>query len=230
VGEFHSSPIRKGEQIIGARGVIRDITDRKHAEEERERILKDLQIKNAEIAQIAYAFSHELRSPLVTLMGFTGRLRKDAEQKYLDEMERDLKVIESTVTKMEHIFKDTLELTRSGTARNLQEDVPFGEIVEEALEQTAEQIKSSGVEVSVATDFPSVYVDRMRIAGVLVNLIGNSITFMGEQSQPKMVIGSRAEEEETVFFVKDNGIGIDPNQHEKVFELFYRGDNRGVRV
>jgi signal transduction histidine kinase len=97
----------------------------------------------------------------------------------------------------------------------------------DALEQTAEQIKSSGVEVSVAEDLPTVHVDRMRIAEVLVNLIGNSIRYRGEQPHPKIEIGYRLDGKETVFFVKDNGMGLDKSQHEKVFELFYRVDAHG---
>lgn len=74
---------------------------------------------------------------------------------------------------------------------NPLEDVPFGEIVPEALEQNSTKLKSSGVEVSVAGDFPAVHVDRMRIAEVLVNLITNSINYMGEQPHPKIDIGYR---------------------------------------
>jgi signal transduction histidine kinase len=92
------------------------------------------------------------------------------------------------------------------------------------LEQTAQQIKSSGVEITVAEDFPAVHVDRMRIEEVLVNLVINSINYMGEQASPKIDIGYRADDSETVFFVRDNGIGIDKSQHEKVFELFYTVD------
>jgi signal transduction histidine kinase len=82
----------------------------------------------------------------------------------------------------------------------------------------------------VAEDFPTVHVDRMRIVEVLVNLVTNSITYMGEQPRPKINIGYRVDEEEPVFFVRDNGIGIDPSQHEKVFELFYqiKKNNKGT--
>ena len=107
---------------------------------------------------------------------------------------------------------------------NPAEDVPLFELVQEAQEQTREQINSSGVELSVADDFPAVHVDRMRIVEVLVNLITNSINYRGEQSQPEIEFGYRVEGNATVFFVADNGIGIDKNQHEKVFDLFYKVD------
>ena len=125
---------------------------------------------------------------------------------------------------MDQLLSETLRLSRIGRIANPPEDVPFGEIVNDALEQVAEQIRSSSVEISIATDLPTVHVDRMRIAEALVNLIVNSINYRGDQPQPKIEIGSRTDNGETVFFVKDNGIGLDPSQHEKVFELFYKVD------
>ena len=141
-----------------------------------------------------------------------------------EKVESDLKFIESCVTKMDHLLTDTLQLSRIGRVTNPPEDVSFVEIVQEALEQITGQIKSSGVEVSVAEDFPIVHVDRMRIVEVLVNLIGNSINYIGLQPHPRIEVGYRVEGEETVFFVKDNGVGIDKKQHEKVFDLFYKLD------
>jgi len=210
--------------VIGYQGTIRDITERKRADEERERILNELEIKNAEMERFVYTVSHDLRSPLITIQGFTGMIQKDLEQNKVGKAADNLTFIDKAAAKMEKLLGETLELSRIGRVANPPEDVPFGEIVEEALEQTAAQIKSSGVEVTVAEDFPTVHVDRMRIAEVLVNLIENSMNYMGEQLQPRIEIGHRAEGEskETVFFVKDNGIGMDKSQHEKVFELFYQ--------
>ncbi len=210
--------------VIGYHETIRDITERKRMEEERERILKDLEVKNSEMERFVYTVSHDLRSPLVTIQGYTELLRKDIERNEAEQVETDLKYIANAATTMDLLLKNTLQLSRIGRMANPPEDVPFGVIVKEALELTAEQIKSSGVEVSTAKDFPTVHVDRMRIREVLVNLIGNSIRYKGEQPSPKINIWYRVDGEETVFFVQDNGIGIDPSQHKKVFDLFYKVD------
>jgi signal transduction histidine kinase len=82
------------------------------------------------------------------------------------------------------------------------------------------------VNVSVADGLPPVRVDKMRIVEVLVNLIENSVKYMGVQPDPSIEIGYRSDEGQTIFFVRDNGIGIDPSQHDKVFELFYKVDNK----
>ncbi|MFZ2070549.1 MAG: PAS domain-containing sensor histidine kinase [Halobacteriota archaeon] len=211
--------------IAGVSGVLRDVTEQKRAEEERVRLMNELEAKNAELERFTYTISHDLRSPLITIQGFTDVLRDDLAQNEKERMESDLKYIKEGAKKMERLLEDTLQLSRIGRVVNPPEDVPFGDIAREALLQTAEQIKLSGVEVAVADALPTVHVDRMRIEEVLVNLITNSINYMGEQPNPKIDIGYRMDGEETVFFVRDNGIGIEKSQHEKVFDLFYRVDN-----
>ena len=211
-------------KVTGMVGITFDITERKRAEKERERLLKELEAKTAEMNRFTYTVSHDLRSPIVTIQGFAEMLRKDLEHNEIEKVKSDLKYIESSATKMDRLLTDTLQLSRIGRFVNPPEDVPFGEIVQEAQVQTTVQIKSSGVVISEAEDFPIVHVDRMRIVEVLVNLITNSINYMGEQPHPKIDIGYRADDSETVFFVQDNGVGIDKSQHEKVFELFYTVD------
>ena len=212
---------------IGSIALGRDITERKQAEGEREQLLKELEAKNTEMERFTYTVSHDLRSPLITIRGFTDMVQTDLAQNELEKAKDNLKYIDKAATKMEKLLSDTLKLSRIGRIANPPEDVPFGEIVKDALEQTAEQIKSSGVEISLADDFPTVHVDRIRIAEVLVNLIVNSINYGGDQPHPKIEIGHRIDNGERVFFVRDKGIGIDPGQHEKVFDLFYQVDTSG---
>jgi PAS domain S-box-containing protein len=212
--------------VIGYQGTIRDITERKRAEEERERLIKDLEMRNAEMERFVYTISHELRTPLVTAQAYTGLLRRDLERRASEKVAADLHFIENAVSLMARLLEDTLELSRTGRVMNPPEDVPFSALVRDALVQLAEQLKWGGVEVAVAEDLPTVHVDRTRLVEVLVNLIENSIKFMGDQPKPKIEIGYRTADNEPVFFVKDNGVGLDKSQHEKVFQLFYRVDQK----
>jgi len=222
---FHNTVIRdQNGKIVGVLFSGEDITERRRAVEERERLLKELKAKNTELDRFTYTVSHDLRSPLITVQGFVEMLRIDLERNEKEKVENDLKYIENGTAKMEHLLNDTLQLSRIGRMVNPPEDVPYGEIAQDALQQAARQIKLNGVEITVAEDFPAVHVDRMRIEEALVNLITNSINYMGEQPHPKIDIGYRVDGEETVFFVQDNGIGIDKSEHEKVFELFYKVD------
>jgi PAS domain S-box-containing protein len=185
---------------------------------------EELERRTAEMERFIYTVSHDLRSPLITVGGFVGFLKRDLEKGDRERTNADLRMIEDAIERMDHLLGDTLELSRIGRIANPPENVPFDEIVKEALDQTAEKLRSRGIEVSVAHDLPAVNVDRMRIVEVLVNLIENSVRYMGDQPQPKIDVGYRLDGAETVFFIRDNGIGIDPSQHEKVFGLFYKVD------
>ncbi|KAF5417933.1 MAG: Methanogenesis regulatory histidine kinase FilI [Candidatus Methanophagaceae archaeon] len=220
-----NSPVfdEKGE-ITKFVDIWRDISERKRMEMEREQFVKELEAKNTEMERFTYTASHDLKAPLLTIQGFATLLQDDLKQDERKNEDSYLRYIADGAKKMGHLLDDLLQLSRIGRIMNPPADVPFGEIVREAQVQMTEQLKTSGVEIVVADDLPAVHVDRLRIAEMLVNLISNSIKYMGAQ-HPKIELGYRVDGEETVFFVRDNGIGIEESEHEKVFELFYRVDN-----
>lgn len=207
-----------------------EIADRKRAQTERELLIKELESKNCEMERFIYTVSHDLRSPLVTIHGFVGFLKKDLDIGAQEKVEDDLKRIGDAAVRMDRLLCDTLELSRIGRVAEPPEDIAFGDIVSEALDQLSEKLASRGVEVSVAGGLPNVHVDRLRLVEALTNIIENSIKYMGEQPSPRIEIGQRAEKDgsvkEAIFYVQDNGIGIEPSQHRKVFDLFYKIDKK----
>jgi signal transduction histidine kinase len=213
-------------RTIKTYGANQDITERKKVEEElrqnRDRLEERVRERTSEMERFIYTVSHDLRSPLVTVSGFLGQLKEDLEEGDSQRAVTDLITISEAITKMDCLLLDTLELSRIGRVANPPEEASFGQIVQEALRQTEERIKSLDVAIYVAGDMPKVRVDVPRIEEVLVNLLENSVKYMGDQASPEIDIGSRKDGGETVFFVKDNGIGIDPGEHEKVFGLFYK--------
>ena len=231
-------PLRSSDgEIIGVLGTYMDITERKQVESELHRTRNELELrvkerteelarKNAEMERFIYTVSHDLRSPLISISGFLGIIEQDAQIGDMDHLKADLRIISDSVTKMDALLMGTLELSRIGRVINLPEGVSFRDIVVEALSQTAEKIESRVIQVSIAPNMPIVYVDRMRIVEVLVNLIENSIKYMGTQERPEIEFGQKIEGVERIFFVRDNGMGIDPSQQDKVFELFYKVDKR----
>ncbi len=231
-------PLRSSEgEIIGVLGTYMDITERKRMESELRRSRDELELrvkertqeltrKNTEMERFIYTVSHDLRTPLISVSGLLGFIKEDSEKGDLDLMQADLRIANEAVTKMDRLLLETLELSRIGRVVSPLEDVPFVEIVEDALRQTSEKIRSKGFKVSIAQNLPVVHVDRMRITEVLVNLIENSIKYMGLQTDPEIEIGQRIDGMDRIFFVRDNGIGIDPSQHDKVFGLFYKVDKK----
>jgi len=218
-------------QLVEIMSIGNDITDIREME-------KELKVKNDEMERFVYTVSHDLRSPLVTISGFTGMLKKDIKSNEeegiskdkREDIETDLRMIGEAVEKMDHLLRDTLELSRIGRIVNPPEDVSFKEIVKDALDQISGEMGSieKDIEISLEDSISKkekiVHVDRERIVEVFTNLIGNAIRYMGDQSKPKIEIGYRSDE--NIFFVRDNGIGIPPDQHEKVFDLFYKIDKK----
>jgi PAS domain S-box-containing protein len=234
-----ASPLFDDEgRMAGAVESIRDITERKQAEEmlrkaheELEaRVLertRELEAKNAEMERFTYTVSHDLRSPLVTIQGFLGFLKEDVKDRDEERIATDVEMITKAVEKMDYLLRDTLRLSRIGRVVNPPEDVPFGEIVGDTMSQILEMARSKSVEIFAADEWPFVHVDRLRISEVLVNLVENGIKYVGDRPDPRIEVGWRNDGEEVVFFVRDNGIGIDPGQQNKVFELFYKADPDG---
>jgi PAS domain S-box-containing protein len=194
------------------------------ARNELEKRIDEVEAKNAEMERFVYTVSHDLRSPLVTVQGFVGFLREDISEGDSERVETDLLMIEEAVAKMDHLLKDTLELSRIGRVAGPPVDVSFGEIVRETLDHFSPEIGSRGINILLAERWPVVRVDRLRILEVLTNLVENSVKYMREGANPKIEIGWRQEGGETAFFVRDNGIGIEADQREKVFDLFYKLD------
>ena len=198
----------------------RDITDRIQAEREREELIGRLEAQNAELERFTYTVSHDLKSPLITIKGYIGMLSEELADAHEEPIQGDLVRIAKAADTMGTLLEDLLELSRIGRLANPPEDVPLDALVDEARRLLRGPIEANGVEVRVASELPVVHGDRVRLLEVVQNLIENAVKYMGNTSCPQVEIGCRPDEEEPVFYVRDNGIGIDARFHEKVFGLF----------
>ncbi len=210
---------------------IRNITERKKAQfkaqEIRERLTQQLQVKVSEMEAFSYGIAHDLRSPLVSIEGFSRLLREDLNNRRAENVEEDIHLLESGVRKMQDFLDSTLEYSRAGYKIKLSKNVSFGKIAREVITEFTEQFNSVEATVSLADKFPRINADRMRIKQVLTNLVQNSIKYRDSAVPLRIEIGSRLSEDEIVYFVSDNGSGIDASEAEKVFGLFYRGTANG---
>ena len=221
--EFALIPIKLNQAYVYT-FMARDITHRKRAEQERETLIAELENQNRELERFTYAVSHDLKSPLVTVKGFLGYLEQDIEQQAPTRIATDILRMREATEQMELLLNDLLELSRIGRITSRPQISPFGSLVEQALIRVAGLISERGVQVEVMPDLPDVFGDQSRLVEVLQNLIDNSVKFMGEQPNPKIVIGATQVGKESHFFVRDNGLGIEPRYHEEVFGLFNRLD------
>jgi len=204
--------------------IFEDITDRKQAEDTRERLIRELEQKNAELERFTYTVSHDLKSPLITIKGFAGLLEGDAQNDDRLLLKKDVIRIISAADTMQALLADLLELARVGKISNPPQKIAFGTIAREAVDILAGPLAERGVTVEIAPDLPDVFVDHARIREVMINLIENAAKFSGDQEHPVIRIGADYGGADPVFFVADNGIGINPRYLERIFNLFERLD------
>ena len=207
-------------QPAGMYGIQIDVTQRRQAAEEREALIRELETKNAELERFTYTVSHDLKSPLITIRGFLGFLEKDAQSGNLDRLQADVDRIAEATRRMQRLLDELLDLSRIGRIVNPPEDVPFEAVVREALELVSGQIAARGVRVEIAPGLPLVRGDRARLVEVVQNLLDNAVKFLGDQPEPRIEIGARLADGGHVFYMRDNGIGIEPRYLDKVFGLF----------
>lgn len=213
-------------QAVGTTGISHDITNRKQADIEREALIQELESKNTELERFTYTVSHDLKSPLVTITGFLNYLEKDAQAGNFDKFKKDIKRIHQAVDKMQGLLRDLLELSRIGRIMNDPIELPFNEVVQEAISLVYGNIKSGNVKVEFIDNEQKIFGDKIRLIEVLQNLIENAVKFMGNQPNPHILIGSTTNQKNNpIFFVQDNGIGIDPQFTDRIFGLFNKLDS-----
>ena len=218
--------------------VTRDITERKRAEEELqksryhlEEALANLDKRNRELESFVYTVSHDLKAPLVSLEGFASMLL-DNYRESLDEIgQLYLDRIQANVNGMASFIQKLLEFSRIGRIVHLDESVDVTEIIQEAIETLQIQLLDRGTEWVIQADMPTINCNRIRMKQIFENLIDNANKYMGEENdKPRIEIGFHVENPDAdgdkrdffEFFVKDNGMGIQKEYHEKVFEIFTR--------
>ncbi len=197
---------------------------RKKNEHERQKVVDELEASNAEMERFTYTVSHDLKSPLITIRGFLGLLEKDTADGNLDRMKADMQRIRGAVEQMGRLLDELLELSRVGRLTHPQQEIYIDELARVAVEMVAGRIENRGAEIEIEPDIPPTFGDRPRLLEVLQNLIDNAVKFMGEQKEPRVVVGSRRDGEAIVYYVRDNGAGIDPRYQKRVFDLFERFD------
>ena len=203
---------------------LRDVTERKQAEEKLKKAMEELEHANAEMERFTYTVSHDLKSPLVTINTFLGYLSKDLSGSDAGRIEKDMFYMHGAADKMGKLLDELLDISRIGRIVNPAVPVTFHELVQEALILVAGGIEERGAKVQVSDEPITLYGDRPRLVEIWQNLVENAVKFMGDQASPRIDIGAERRGRETVFFVRDNGIGMDPKYKSKIFGLFEKLD------
>jgi signal transduction histidine kinase len=150
-----------------------------------------------------------------------GYLESDALSGNIDRLKRDIQRISDATDKMYALLNDLLELSRIGRVINPPEEILFMDLTESAIQLVTGRLNEKNIEVQVTANDQRVYGDRQRLVEVLQNLLDNAAKFTRAEAHPTIEVGIRDEETgQSIVYVRDNGIGIAPEHHERIFGLF----------
>lgn len=211
---------------MGAYAMYSDISERKSTELTIKRQMQELEGKNAEMERFTYTVSHDLRSPLITIKGFSTMMLDDIRQGRNDRAAEDIQRVIKAADRMDELLKDLLELSRIGRIVKPFSWVDMSSLVHTVVELLEGVLNQNRVKVRISSTLPAIWGDESRLQEVLQNLVENAVKFMGDQPHPTIELGHYPGKEEDVFYVRDNGMGIDVQYQDKIFGLFDKLDQR----
>jgi PAS domain S-box-containing protein len=246
-----AQPLRddKG-RIVRWYGSCTDIHDLKQAQEETRRLasmlaerVAELDEANDEIQRFAYIVSHDLRAPLVNVMGFTSELEAaqvEVERFYRDVLEKAPRLvtpeartavetdlpeamgfIRSSTVKMDKLINAILKLSREGRRVLMPEPLTMRQLLETQRQSVAHQLQERGAELLIES-VPDLTSDRLAIEQVFGNLIENAVKYLDPSRAGRIEVRGRELGYDVEYEIQDNGRGIDPKDFERIFDLFRR--------
>jgi PAS domain S-box-containing protein len=221
--DLHVGPLRADtREVRGILGVATDITERVLAEEALRETLLELEARNLELESFTYSVSHDLKEPLRTLEAFSQFLLEDYSD-VVDEQGRDYLVRMSKASaRMKQMIEELLTLSRLGRPPETPAIVSVSNVVTNVATALQAFVEQRNARIDIIGALPDVRGDVTRVEQIFGNLIGNGLKF-NKSEQPVVEVGlHELENGRAVLFVRDNGIGIEPDYHNQIFGVFQR--------
>jgi len=215
-----NTPLRNKDGSIDKLVILRDISERKRAEDELKQLSDELTRSNADLQQFAYAASHDLQEPLRVIAGFIKRLEKRYKDRLDEKAHEFIDYAVDGVRRVQMLIRELLAYSQVETKGRRFMPTNCAEVLEQALFSLHSAIEESGAEVTYDI-LPSIMADASQLSRLFQNLIGNAIKFRGKDL-PRIHIAAEHRDNEWVFSVRDNGIGIDPKYFDRIFVIFQR--------
>jgi len=216
---------RTQEKVEWALITIQDVTDPLTRLKEYRVMRNELELVNKELDAFAHTVSHDLRAPLRLTTACIKFLQNDHSQALNAEGKNYLERIEKGTVRLQTMIDDLLKLSRINRIRNPYEVTDMRKLIQSVVERLEYDIEENNVDIQIDSEMPKIQCDCIKMAEVFQNLINNAIKFSvrnKENTHPSIQIGHKPVSQGHLFFVKDNGIGIDKKYHDQVFELFRR--------
>jgi signal transduction histidine kinase len=200
--------------------VARNITERKHFEHELQQLNQELERSNQELEQFAYVASHDLQEPLRMVISFTQLLSQNYAGQLDEQADQIIGFAVDGATRMQQLIQDLLSYSRVGTQAKVWEMVDCNQVLDSAISNLQLSIQESAATLNPAP-LPTLTANARQLTQLFQNLIGNAIKYRGKAT-PIVEIGCQQQQDSYLFWVKDNGIGIDPKHSDRVFMVFQR--------
>lgn len=209
-------------------GISEDITERKAAEEEIRELnfrlqqkIRELESVNKELESFSYSVSHDLRAPLRAIDGFSREVLETYNDRLDAQGQDQLRRVRAASQRMGHLIDDLLKLARITRAEMQRSEVDLSAIAREIFSEQQRQEPRDQIEVSIAPNLRA-HADPNLMRVALDNLLGNARKFSAHCGDPRIEFGSQRQDDEMVFFVRDNGAGFDMAYADKLFGAFQR--------
>lgn len=221
--------------------VIRDITAKKQAQEQQIKLVEQLQAKNQELEDIIHIINHDLRTPFVTIRGFSRLLTEScrqiqsalAEHDVPDKLKKELSplleddipeatyLINKGVSKLSSMLEGMVRIAKLGTSATEMVKLDMNDLLTEVVETLTFNAKEMGAKIEF-DKLPQCYGDKLQIEALFSNLVSNALKFLNPARSGIVKISGRKEKGASIYCVQDNGIGIEPENLDGIFEMFYR--------
>jgi light-regulated signal transduction histidine kinase (bacteriophytochrome) len=199
----------------------REIVRRKRAEEMVRQAAQDLKRSNTDLEQFACIASHDLQEPLRAVAGFVTLLRNRYQEKLDNEADQFIDFTLDGVNRMSQLIQNLLAYSRVGTHGKQFEPTPCGQPLENALANLQTSLSQQNAKITY-DPLPVVMADAGQLTQLFQNLIGNAVKFRHDDVPPEIHVGAKRHSDQWALSVKDNGIGIPPDQYDRIFEVFER--------
>ena len=194
---------------------------RDHLEELVEQRTVELVVVNKELESFSYSVSHDLRAPLRAIDGFSRILLEDYTEKLDDEGKRLLNIIQNNTQKMGQLIDDLLAFSRVGRQEKKLLNIDMAELAKGVFKELNDTVTGQTIQSNI-NSIPNASGDRSMIRQVFINLLSNAIKFTRPKGTSIIEVGGWTEENENIYYVKDNGVGFDMKYSDKLFNVFQR--------